>query len=104
MAVLDDVKELKGWKTNDSHDGVINIYIRRAATLIKKHLNCDGDTADIADTYPDACIAYVMEQLSMRGNEGMKQFAQGGRSGTYNSGLSNDVKSLLPLPSAKLLG
>lgn len=60
---------------------------------------------NIQETYPDACITYVIEQLGRKGNEGMKQFTQGSRSGTLdNGGLSDDVKSLLPLPSAKLLG
>jgi hypothetical protein len=105
MAALEDIKELKGWQTDSSHDGMISIFIRRAVTLIKNHLNLSSnDTTDIETVYQDAVVCFVMEQLNMRGNEGMKQFAQGGRSGTYNSGLSKDVKSLLPVPSAKLLG
>lgn len=104
MAVLDDIKTLK--KISDtSKDAEINIYIRRATTLIKNYLNLDSnDTTDIENTYPDACIAYVMEQFNRKGNEATKQYGQGNRSGTYGSDLSENVKNLLPVPYVRMIG
>lgn len=103
MAAVDDVKELKGWKTDNSHDGVINIFIRRAVTLIKNYLHLDSNATNIENTYQDACVAYVMEQFDRKGNEATKQYSQGKRSGTYGSDLSENVKSLLPVPYARMM-
>lgn len=103
MAILDDVKTLKNI-TDSNRDDEINIYVRRAVTLIKVYLNLDSnDTTDIANTYPDACVAYVMECLEKKGNEGIKQFSQGSRSGTYGNELSDTVITLLPAPYATML-
>lgn len=105
MAAIDDVKELKGWQTDNSHDGVINIFIRRAVTLIKEHLNLNvEDTTDIATVYQDAVVCYVMEQFDRKGNEAIKQYTQGSRSGTYENSLSDNVKNLLPVPYARMMG
>lgn len=105
MAVLDDIKELKNWQNDNSHDGKINIYIRRAVTLIKEHLNLRADdTTDIAIVYQDAVVCYVMEQFDRKGNEATKQYSQGSRSGTYENSLSDNVKSLLPVPYARMMG
>jgi len=104
MAVLNDVKILKNI-TDTNRDNEINIYIRRATTLIGNYLNLDSNnTTDIENTYQDACIAYVMEQLSQKGNEGIKQYSQGSESGTYGSDLSENVKALLPTPYARMMG
>lgn len=104
MAVIDDVKTLTG----STEDIVINVYINRGKTIIRKYLSLrDSDTSDTIDieaTYPDALIEYVVNQYRKRGNEGIKQFSQGSRSGTYESGLSDDVKALLPLPKIRLMG
>lgn len=98
MPVLDDLKTLTGQSEN-----ILNIYIRRATTAIRSYLNID-DTADIENTYPDAVIEYVSECLSKKGNEGMKQFVQGSRQGTYEDGITEDVKALLPLPYVRMMG
>lgn len=106
MAVLDDIKILKNISNTDtSRDNEINIYIRRAVTLIGNYLNLDSDnTIDIKNTYQDACIAYVMEEFDRKGNEATKQYSQGSRSGTYGSDLSDNVKNLLPVPYARMMG
>ncbi len=103
MAVLDDIKMLKGW--DNSHDGKINIFIRRAVTLIRNYLNLNSnDTTNIETVYQDAVTCYVMEQLQRDGNEGIKQYAQGSRSGTYGNDLSDNVKALLPVPYVRMMG
>lgn len=106
MAVLDDVKVLKKISSTDtSRDAEINIYIHRATTLIKNYLNLNSnDTTDISSVYPDACIAYVMEQFDRKGNEATKQYSQGSRSGTYENSLSDNVKNLLPVPYVHMMG
>lgn len=82
-------------------DTLIDTYIGKAKTLIKYYLNCD-DTVVIDTTYPDAVMEYVSICLNKHGNEGMKQFTQGSRSGTYGNDLPDSVKALLPLPFATL--
>lgn len=104
MTVLDDVKTIRNISDN-SKDNLINIYIRRAETLIKEYLNLKSDdTTDIQGTYPDAVVCYVIECLTRKGTENLKQFQQGNRSGTYESGLSKEVINLLPAPYARMMG
>jgi hypothetical protein len=99
--ILDDIKTIIGL-TDTSKDNILNIFIRKAATLIRTYLNCD-DSVDITTAYPDAIIEFVMSELNRRGNEGVRQFSQGSRSGTYTNELSENVISLLPLPYAILV-
>lgn len=104
MAVLDDIKTLKNIATLDtSKDGVINLYIRKATILITNYLNIKVPI-DISVTYPDAIVEYVIICMNKKGNEGIKQFSQGSRSGTYEDSLPPSVKALLPQPYAKMLG
>lgn len=98
MAVLDDLKTLTG-----QSESILNVYIRRATVAIKSYLNLT-DTIDIETNYPDAVIEYVTECLNKKGNEGVKQFAQGSRQGTYIDGLTDDVRALLPLPFVHMMG
>ena len=104
MAVLDDIKTIQGIATLDTtRDPLITIYIRKAVTLISNYLNMKPVVApavavDIATTYPDAVIEYVIISMNRKGNEGITQFSQGSRSGTYGSDLPASVKALLPAP------
>lgn len=102
MAVLDDVKTLKNIQ-DTSKDNVINLYIRRGVTLITNYLNVDS-AVDIQATYPDALVEYAIECMSRQGNEGIKQYSQGSRSGTYGNELSDTVMALLPAPYAIMFG
>lgn len=103
MGVLDDIKTLK--KIGDSgKDSEINIYIRRGTTLISNYLNIPSTQTDIEASYPDALIQYVIECMNKSCNEGLKQFSQGQRSGTYGNELSDSVLALLPLPTATITG
>lgn len=102
MAVLDDCKVLLG-VTDTSKDAVLNLYIRRANTLINTYLNVSAPVDTSAD-YPDAVIEYVTECLQRQGNEGVKQYMQGSRQGTYETGLSDEVKALLPPPFVRMYG
>jgi hypothetical protein len=101
MAVLDDVKVITG----SLEDALIQIYINRGKTGIRKYLNLkDEDVTDIEITYTDALTEYVVEQYRMRGNEAYKQYSKGSNSGTYSTGISQNVKDLLPLPYISLIG
>lgn len=96
-----------------SQDDILNIYMRRAVPLIQSYMNLRTtqitktdlygntttiDPIDVLLTYPDAVTEYIVESFRRRGNENMKQFSQGGRSGTYDNSLSDMVKALLPQP------
>lgn len=105
MDILDDVKTVLGVTDQDA---LLTLYIRKAVTLITTYLNMkppiSPDVAiDIPTAYPDAVIEYVTICMNKRGNEGLKQFTQGSRSGTYTSELPESVIALLPVPYAKLL-
>jgi len=54
--------------------------------------------------YADALTEYVMLRYRKKGNEGVKQYSQGSRSGTYEDGLQQSVKALLPSPFIKMMG
>lgn len=101
MSVLTDIQVLTDTSLIEAK---LNIYIRRGTSLIKIYLNNDSYTDDIETLYPDAIIEYVTICINKRGNEGLKQFQQGSRGGTYNNDLPDSVKALLPLPSVKLMG
>lgn len=98
--MLEDIKTLLGI-TDYSKDDLINLYIRKAQTAIKNYININ-----ITDylIYQDAIIEYAVISFNKKGNEGLKQFTQGSRSGSYNEDLPESVKVLLPLPSIKLKG
>lgn len=104
--VLDDVKTILDI-TDTSMDNKITLYIRRADNLILLYLNDSTitDTTMIETNYPDAVVQFVIECMNRRGNEGITQYSQGSRSGTYGNSdiLSNDVKALLPLPKVGLV-
>lgn len=96
--LLDDIKTVLGISELDtSKDSLLNIYIRTATTRIINYLKIDS-TVDIQTLYFDAIIELVVILLAKRGNEGLTQFSQGSRSGTYGSDLPESVISLLPSP------
>lgn len=111
MAVLDDMHTLG----ITDQDALLTLYIRKAVTLIQTYLNIPTvaytdstgtviQPIDIQATFPDAIIEYVTICMNKKGNEGLKQFTQGSRSGTYESSqLPESVIFLLPAPYAKLL-
>ena len=101
MAALDDCKTLLGISGN-SKDTVLTLYIRRAVTAIKTYLNAESINPET--DYPDAVAQCVMEAVQRQGNEGLNQFMQGSRQGTYEKGLSDEVKALLPLPFIQMCG
>ena len=111
--LLDDIKiELNISITDTSRDDLLNIYTKKGITLINKYMNfpdipiTDPPTlpVDIAITYPDALSEYVMLRFHKKGNEGIKSFSQGSRSGTYEDGLQESVKALLPSPFIRMMG
>jgi len=96
--VLEDLKIL----FPSANDNVLSLYIRMAQKAILNYLN--NPLITDASLYDDAVIAHVTIAYSKRGNEGMTQFAQGSRSGTYETKLSSNVKDLLPNPYVKVMG
>jgi len=99
--VLDDLKILLN--TDDNEDPLLNIYIRKATTLITNYLNSKS-IVDVSVIYPDAVIEYVTINYNKKGNEGLKEAKFENMDITYNDdGLSKSVKELLPLPSIKML-
>lgn len=111
MDLLDDVKTVLG--INDaSKDGLLTIYIRKGVTLITNYMNApdvpvtDPPTppVDVQIVYADALIEYVTSCYRKKGNEGVKSFGQGSRSGTYEDGLQESVKALLPSPFIRMMG
>lgn len=114
MALLDDIKTVLGI-TDTSQDALINIYIRKAKTLITTYLQIPTvaytdlsgtliQPIDVTVAYPDACLEYVVQALRKKGNEGLKSYGQGPRLGTYSDELSDTVVALLPAPYIKMVG
>ena len=99
--LLDDIKLLLD--ADDSMEPVLNLYIRKAVTLITNYLN-SKKVIDISTVYPDAVIEYVIICVNKKGNEGLKQYKFENVDVTYDDGLSKSVKDLLPFPYVKMLG
>lgn len=107
--LLDDLKTVLGI-SDVSKEALLNVYIRKGTTLITNYMNAppvpvtDPITlqVDVATAYADALIEYVTLCYRKRGNEGVKSFGQGGRSGTYEDGLQESVKALLPSPFIRM--
>ena len=114
--VLDDLQILL---PNFNNNPKLNLYIRKAVTLITAYLNLDTvayDTTDyytgitttvlplnVSITYPDAICDYVTICVNKQGSEGIKQQSQGSRSMTFSNDLPDSTKALLPLPYAVML-
>ena len=98
--VLDDIKIVLGIN-GAIKDSLLNIYIRKATTLIVSYMN---DPLTDVNLYPDAVIEYVTICINKKGNEGIKQGSQGSRSQTYGNDLPDSVKALLPPPFARMSG
>jgi hypothetical protein len=109
MAVLDDIKTVLNI-SDTTKDALLTLYVRKGVTLITAYMNApdppvtDPPTlpTDVTTVYTDALIEYVVLCYHKRGNEGIKQFAQGLRSGTYEDGLGQGVKDLLPSPFIRM--
>lgn len=103
--IIDDVKTLLEIK-DDSKDGILNIYIQRASTLVLKYLNNDFfNIAYIQENFPEAIVELTYNAYLLRGNENFVQKSEGSMSVTFkeNFGMIIDsVVNLLPLPYAKL--
>lgn len=99
MAAIDDIKVLTG----SDNEQLINIYIRRASIAIKEYLHCKN-SVDIPAAYIDAVVEYVVECLNRKGDEGIKQSQLGAVQNTYETGLSDEVKALLPVPFIQMMG
>lgn len=58
---------------------------------------------DIQAAYPDAVIQYVLEALNRQGDEGVKASNVSSVQNTYELGISETVKALLPTPYATMI-
>jgi hypothetical protein len=107
----DEIKTVLGI-TDTTKDALLAVYIRKGITLITSYMNApavpitDPPTPpiDVATAYEDALIEYVVLCYRKRGQEGIKSFGQGSRSGTYEDGLQQSVKDLLPSPFIRMAG
>lgn len=97
--VLEDIKTILDVTNKDP---LLNLYIRKANTLINNYLNTAVDASVL---YPDAVIEYVIISFNKKGNEGLTQYKFENIAVSYNDdGLPKSVKDLLPLPYAKMMG
>lgn len=104
--ILEDLHTLLP-NTDGYTDPILTIYKNRAITFIKNYLNSNYDSAYIEANFPDAVIALVYNTYLAKGKENIQSESQGSRSKTYKAApfsMSDDVKGLLPLPRAKLMG
>lgn len=105
--MLEDIKTLLGV----ADENILNIYIRKAITVIKNYLTNDSfDNDYIQSNFSDAIIELVVKAYNVNKNtkDGIKQEQQGSRNIVYKDNSSafvidDSVKRLLPLPYAKLM-
>lgn len=104
MSILTDLKACKHIPDTDTlQDTLLNLKIRMAETAIGKYLNNDLDNATIETTYPDAVLQHATEALNRQGDEGIKVSEVSSVQSTYELGISESVKALLPLPYARMM-
>jgi hypothetical protein len=109
MAALDDIKTVLGI-SDISKDALLSVYIRKGVTLVTAYMNAPAVPitvpptlpVDVAIVYADAITEYATLCYRKRGQEGVKQFSQGSRSGTYEDSLQGSVKDLLPSPFIRM--
>ena len=110
--MLDDIKTLLGIDDN-SKDAILNIYIRRAVTLIKSYINNSRfDDTYIQENFKDAIIELVYNAYILKGRENIQSEAQGSRSITYKTitsysdgstfMITNDIANMLPAPYIRM--
>lgn len=111
--ILDDLLILLS--VDESAYPVLTILKNRAITVIKNYLNVSSyDIAYIEENFPDAIVELVYNAYSVKGKENILSESQGSRSVTYKGfttfadsstyAITNDIKTLLPLPSVRMLG
>ena len=93
---------------------ILTILKNRAITVVKNYLNSNYESADIEESFPDAIIELVYNAYSVKGKENVQSESQGSRSVTYKIttsfaagstfAITNSIKTLLPLPSVKMMG
>lgn len=99
--MLEDIKTILGI-TDNTKDDLINLYIRKAQTMVKNYLSINIIDFSI---YQDAVIEIVLIIYNKKGSEGTNQVTQGNRNITFENNLMpNSVKALLPLPGIKMKG
>lgn len=104
--MLEDIKELLSIK-DVSKDKILNIYIRKATTLIKSYLNNDEFTSEyIQQNFKDAIIDIVVNAFNLKDNKNIKALTQGSRSVTYADNtafaITDSVANLLPMPYIRM--
>ncbi|MCW6085576.1 MULTISPECIES: phage head-tail connector protein [Clostridium] len=104
--MLEDIKELLSIK-DVSKDKILNIYIRKATTLIKSYLNNDEFTSEyIQQNFKDAIIDIVVNAFNLKENKNIKALTQGSRSVTYADNtafaITDSVANLLPMPYIRM--
>lgn len=104
--LLEDIKILLEI-TDNTKDVLLNLYMRRAITIIKNYINNDNFTQDyIEQNYSDAIIELVVMAYRNKGKENIKSTSQGARSVTYTDGstfsITESVKTLLPTPYLRM--
>lgn len=110
--MLEDIKTLLDI-TDNLKDSILNIYIKRAVTLIKNYLNNDSfDNSYIQDNFQDAVIELVYNAYISKGKENIQSENQGSRSITYKTVTSysdgstfmitNNIALLLPVPYIRM--
>ena len=109
--LLDDIKTVLSIG-DTSRDTLLAVYVRKGTTLITNYINAPAvpitvpptTPIDVTTAYADALVEYVTLCYRKRGQEGIKQFSQGSRAGTYEDGLQQSVKALLPAPFIRMMG
>ncbi|WP_282804271.1 phage head-tail connector protein [Clostridium tetani] len=104
--MLKDIKILLNINDN-SKDSILNIYIRKATTLIQNYINNPNLAIDyIQQNFQDAIIDIVINAYNFKDNKNIKSMTQGARSITYADNtafvITDSVANLLPTPYVRM--
>ncbi len=99
--MLELMKLLLGIQTTDnSLDGVLNIFVTKATAIITGYCNVDI----LLENYNNVVAQYAVYLYKNRDSEGLTQKTEGEKSVVYEGAIPASIKLQLPLPRVKVIG
>ena len=95
------MKELLDMAPDDtSKDTILNFYLSKSETSIKKYSNIDT----IPEEYENSIVELAIYFYKNKDKAGLISLTQGSRSQSMIDGIPESIKACLPIPQIKVVG